>query len=183
MLGLARKTMLATLLGAVAGCAVLWPITAPSALGSEQTAKSLLDQFSTGRVFDPSKLVKFGDDLYSVNVESSVSADVTERHIIRKIGMGRTSFVEIVTTPTGTYSSDGLASPYVRYPGIEVEQLGHAAPYWYGGLLGWSADHGWVPLPMIDAKSFLVITSAPGTVVKTTPHGSCIWTKGTRVCV
>ncbi len=29
--------------------------------------------------------------------------------------------VSIVTTASGTYSSDALTSPYVRYPGIDVD--------------------------------------------------------------
>lgn len=183
MMNLVRKLVGAAMLGAVAGYAVLWPMANQNAFASEPTAKSLIDQFTVGRTFDPSKLVKFGDEVYAITSEPSVSADVTERHVIRKIGMGRTSFVEIVTTPTGTYSSDGLASPYVRYPGIEVEHVGSADPYWFGGLMGWTSDHGWMPLPMVDAHSFSIITSGHGAVVKSGSHGTCVWTSGTRVCV
>lgn len=177
-----RQIVGAGILAAAAAATVTTPNLVQHAFAAEPTAKSLLDSLSVGRVFDPSKLVRFGDDFYSVNVEPGVSGQVTEEHVIRKIGMGRTSFVHIVTTPTGTYSSDGLASPYIRYPGIEVEQLGKA-PYWMGGLLGWSNGQGWVPIPMVDAHSFSVWSVGPGEAVHTTNHGSCVYSKGVRVCV
>lgn len=52
-------------------------------------------------------------------VEPWVSTEVVSRNTVKKIGYGRQSVVSVYTTPTGTYSSDGLRSPYVQYPGIE----------------------------------------------------------------
>jgi hypothetical protein len=50
--------------------------------------------------------------------EPSVEMDILSSLTVRKIGYGKTSFVEVTTTASGTYSSDGLASPHVRYPGL-----------------------------------------------------------------
>ncbi len=66
--------------------------------------------------FDPKTLRKFDIDLN----EDQVSTEVTHRDLVTKIGFGERSVVAIVTTPTGTYSTDGLTSPYVRYPGVYV---------------------------------------------------------------
>ncbi len=57
---------------------------------------------------------------YAIHFDETVSTDVSARHSVTKIGFGQVTQVSIVTTPTGTYSSDGLVSPHVRYPGIEV---------------------------------------------------------------
>ncbi|RYE10597.1 MAG: hypothetical protein EOP22_04475 [Hyphomicrobiales bacterium] len=57
---------------------------------------------------------------FDIELDDSVSMDVQRTQTVRKIGFGRLSTVTIVTTPTGTYSSDALLSPNVRYPGIEV---------------------------------------------------------------
>jgi hypothetical protein len=39
---------------------------------------------------------------------------------VRKIAFGHPTVVTIVTTSSGTYSSDAITSPHVLYPGIEV---------------------------------------------------------------
>lgn len=54
-------------------------------------------------------------------VEDSVSTDVISSSTIRKIEGGRTSFVKVARTATGVYSSDGLTSGHIRYPGIHDE--------------------------------------------------------------
>ena len=56
---------------------------------------------------------------YDITLDDSVSTDVQRTQVVKKIGHGRTSQVTIVTTPSGTYSTDGILSPHVRYPGIE----------------------------------------------------------------
>ena len=56
---------------------------------------------------------------YEFTIDESVSTDVQRTQVVKKIGHGITSRVTIVTTPSGTYSTDGMLSPYVRYPGIE----------------------------------------------------------------
>ena len=67
--------------------------------------------------FDPSKLLILGED-HGVTYEDWVSTDPLETHTVKKIEGGRVSYVTITRTSTGTYSSDGIASPPVQYPGI-----------------------------------------------------------------
>ena len=49
---------------------------------------------------------------------SWISEEIESQTTVKKIGYGRTTYVSIMKTPSGTYSSDGLASPHFRYPGI-----------------------------------------------------------------
>jgi len=65
--------------------------------------------------FDPKSLQKF-----DIALDDSVSSEVSHRELISKIAGGHKSIVSVVTTPTGTYSSDALVSPNVQYPGIDV---------------------------------------------------------------
>ena len=52
--------------------------------------------------------------------DESVSTEAQHADTIKKIGYGHKTLVSIVTTPSGTYSTDAIASPYVRYSGIDV---------------------------------------------------------------
>ena len=58
---------------------------------------------------------------YAISFDETVSTEVQSSSTVTKIGFGHKSVVSIVTTPSGTYSSDALLSPHVRYPGIEVK--------------------------------------------------------------
>ena len=69
--------------------------------------------------FDPSNLVIFNEDS-GVTHEDWVSTDPLETHTVKKIEGGRVSYVTITRTSTGTYSSDGIDSVNVQYPGIIV---------------------------------------------------------------
>jgi hypothetical protein len=55
---------------------------------------------------------------YDIVIDDSVSTDPIRTDVISKIGAGHKSIVSVITTSTGTYSSDALVSPYVLYPGI-----------------------------------------------------------------
>jgi hypothetical protein len=107
-------------IGGTIGVLVAGVIVAPQVLAAvtEVPAKivgdtSLTDIFPAP--FDPSKLRKF-----DFTFDETISKQITSTTTVRKIGFGRTTSVTIVTTPSGTYSSDAIASPYVRYPGITV---------------------------------------------------------------
>jgi hypothetical protein len=73
--------------------------------------------------FDPADLVRFGDREYRVHYEDWVATEPLSSASVKKIEAGRVSFVTITTTETGTYSTDGLTSPHVQYPGIEVAEV------------------------------------------------------------
>lgn len=81
-------------------------------------------------------LVKFNDQNYQIASSPSVSLEPISAASIRKIGYGRVTEVNIATTSSGTYSSDGLMSPHVKYPGIEVSRAAHDDPRSYS----WFAD-------------------------------------------
>ncbi|MEO8756739.1 MAG: hypothetical protein ABI398_03145 [Devosia sp.] len=110
-------------LAALVGLAMVSPALFPAAFANEPQSrllKTAKDIFPSP--FDPKKLRK-----YDVVFDASVSTEVQRTQIVRKIAFGQKSTVLIVTTPSGTYSSDALTSPYVRYPGIDVtpRQAGH----------------------------------------------------------
>jgi hypothetical protein len=105
----------AGLAGLVAG-ALASPQIFPQAFADEpqslalDTAKDIFPP-----AFDPDRLKKF-----DVTYADSVSTKPLRTEYVSKIGFGHRTQVAVVTTATGTYSSDGLASPNVRYPGIDV---------------------------------------------------------------
>ena len=110
-----RNTILAGgLIGLVVAGALALASTLPPAIADEQPFRTLL---STGEELMPdAPLRPFFKPHWTI--EPSVNTDIVKQVTVRKIGYGRTEFVDIVTTPTGTYSSDAIVSPYVRYPGI-----------------------------------------------------------------
>lgn len=70
-----------------------------------------------------STLVKFEGRDYAIGYDETVSLDPVSTTIVRRIGYGHTTDVSIVTTASGTYSSDGLTSAHVLYPGLSVERV------------------------------------------------------------
>lgn len=113
--------------------------TGLAATGAGFVAPSFGDE-PAATAFDASKLMKFPD--YSVQVDASVATDPVKTNRIKKIEFGNVSYVDIVTTATGTYSTDGIASPNVSYPGID-EQAG--VPRDSVGV--WNTGHRWQVLP------------------------------------
>ena len=67
-----------------------------------------------------SSLLHVGERTYDVQFDPALAQNVLSNYSIRKVGFGRVSSVRIVTTPVGTYSTDGLASNHVLYPGVNV---------------------------------------------------------------
>jgi hypothetical protein len=110
-----RKTIIAGgIIGLVVAGSLALTSLLPPAIADEQPFRTLL---STGEELLPDgPLPTFFKPHWTI--EPSVNTDIVKQQTIRKIGYGRTEFVDIVTTPTGTYSSDAITSPYVRYPGI-----------------------------------------------------------------
>ena len=67
-----------------------------------------------------SQLLRVGERSYKVNFDESVSTQILSSNVIRKIEFGKESLVSVVSTPSGIYSTDGLASKNILYPGVEV---------------------------------------------------------------
>jgi hypothetical protein len=110
-------------LGGTIGVLVAGSLAAPqfmSALADEalepvQEVASTLDE-----LFGPGTVDSKAFRKYNVVIDDTVSTEVLRTRTVSKIGYGRKSIVTIVTTATGTYSTDAMLSPHVRYPGIGV---------------------------------------------------------------
>jgi hypothetical protein len=164
-----------SIIGLLAAGMLAIPSILPPALANDEPAKTLLstaDELWPPR-FDTDNLVK-----YDFTIEPSVSTDVVKTRTVRKIGYGRTEFVEIFTTPTGTYSSDGLASPYIRYPGIHKELKRSSE----GNIAFWTGGRGWTVFKEMDAGSFLTVVPFEGGRMVVTEDGSCVMTRRTVRC-
>src|SRR5688500_16736703 len=98
------------------GSIVALSIVAPAQMGAVaeepvKAAAAAIDSLFPDSV-DPKMFRK-----YKITFDESISTEVQRTQVVKKIGYGRTSEVTIVTTPSGTYSTDGLLSPHVQYPG------------------------------------------------------------------
>ena len=113
--------------GSFFGAMITWSIVNPaqmSAVAEEpvKAAAATIDGLFPDLV-DP-KIFK----RYDFTFDDSVSGDVQSSKTVKKIAGGRTSEVTITTTPSGTYSTDGLLSPHVQYPGIDKKLKWWARP-------------------------------------------------------
>lgn len=112
---------------------------------SEPKAKSPID-------FD--NLIRIDGKDFEVSYSDNFSDEVQSLQTVRKIGYGKSKEVSIVTTPSGTYSTDGLASPHVRYPDIETRRKFGKGPH---GLTAkvWHRGFGWLPQNFSPANSII----------------------------
>lgn len=149
--------------------------------GELLVSSALADETILPPAIDFSALVKISDEDYVAYHDESVSTEILSETNIRKIGYGRTTRVAIVKTPTGTYSSDALASPHVQYPGIDVELDPNARK----GVLGafWSSGIGWVGIPVSTGRSIITYGKMNGGGSYLTTGGSnCFSGRGYLIC-
>lgn len=119
-------------------------------------------------------------DLLHIDETSTVIAPTVSREIIgtqsiRKIGFGHETSVQIVTTPSGVYSSDGIASSHVLYPGIKGKPAANAGL----GVLFALTGGKWHPLVFTRAGSF--VHYGPGYL--TNGSTTCFSGKGYFGCI
>lgn len=99
------------------------------------SVSSVIDNFapdeSSPSVESLSNLLRVGEHSYDVRFDNTVSSLVMSTSTVRKVAFGKETTVTIVRTPTGIYSTDGLASPHVLYPGINVTETSPD----FGGLV------------------------------------------------
>lgn len=69
-----------------------------------------------------SNLLHIGERTYDVQFDPSLSQNALSNFSVRKVGFGNVSNVRIVTTTSGTYSTDGFASNHVQYTGVIVTE-------------------------------------------------------------
>ena len=111
-----RHVLIGMVLGAFAG-------TALAATGPGTIIPVFADEPAQA-AFDPSELVRFGDRQYRVGYEDWVATEPLSTASVKKIEAGKVTYVTITTTATGVYSSDGMTSPNIKYPGIEGAEAG-----------------------------------------------------------
>lgn len=138
-----RHMLLGMTLGAICASAL-------AAIGPGYVLPAFADEMPAG--FDTGKLVKFGDREYEVSYADWVSTDPLSSAQVKKIEAGKVSYVSITTTATGTYSTDGLTSRHVLYPGIEVEEVGPRGNFFAFWSLG-----QWRGMATFNGNSFIVI--------------------------
>ena len=108
--------------------------------------------FGLGKALD-TDLFRIDGDYYAVSHGADVSTTPISTNVVRKVGYGRTDFVTVTTTSTGVYSTDGLASPNVRYPGVYSEKM-RVALLPSGDAVGWSRLSGWTEIPLLPTGGF-----------------------------
>jgi len=151
-------------LGAVVLMSV--PEFLPRAVADEQPMRSLLK--SAAELFppaaDPSRLLN-----WDFAVEPGTSVEPIRESTVRKIAYGRTTFVQVMETESGVYSSDGLDSPNVQYPGIvKTPRPGTSPILWFWG------DNKWASATAFNAGSFIAFTPFEGGQLVVTDEGSCV---------
>lgn len=176
------KKLIAGIIGATAIITLAGPEMMKVALASDTGVSrqvASLVAAPTGRALDTTHLVRVDANYYALNTEPGVSlTPETEAHV-RKIGFGITSIVDILTTSSGTYSSAGLVSPNVRYPGVHTAQLKLVALPFSGSIEGWSRLSGWVNIPLLSSNSIGILddisvpASRDGTCVVSNADGAC----------
>ena len=159
----------AIMFGGLAGLAGLAMMTLPDylppAIAGEEPMRTLLSTPNElwPPAFNPDGLAKW--DYY---VQPGVSIEPIRESTVRKIGYGKTTMVQIMETDSGIYSTDGLASPHVEYPGIVKE------PRASGQGLIWQLLGGrWTVALSEDAGSFTSIIPFKGGQLVTTDEGNC----------
>lgn len=151
----------------------------PQFAGASRAAASgieLMAELSGGPVrpaVDVDNLVRIGGRDYAVTFEDGISAQAYSSTQVRRIGYGVETVVDIAYTPTGTYSTDGFASPHVVYPGVTVERVAATGPL----LLG--PSFAYVPFPAREVVTFVPL---PDGLAVVSGGESCVVTPAYRVC-
>jgi hypothetical protein len=128
-----RHVMIGIILGALSASAI-------AAIGPGMVVPALGDEVLGAPVakgFDASNLVKFDDRRFRVENEDWVDVEPLSTVRVKKIEGGEVSFVTITTTATGTYSTDGMFSKHIQYPGIHVEEVRPRNRFLYWSGYGW----------------------------------------------
>ena len=168
-----RHMLLGMTLGALSAMALA---TVGPGMVIETFADGLVRPAVVAPGFDTSRLVRIEDRHYQVQAEPWVSQDPTSSQVVKKIEGGRVSLVTIATTATGTYSSDGLYSSHVQYPGIAVTEVApDGRPF-----SSWQ-NNGWFSFSSRGGNSFYSLRAGD---VRVTKWGSttCLSGRNFRVC-
>lgn len=130
-----------------------------AALAGFSLALPVLADGEPSHAIDPSKLVIHHGQPYTVSYDETVSSDPVSISRVKKIEAGRVSWVTIATTTSGTYSTDAMFSPNVRYPGVSVKRVGWPDhPYPRSRFSYWSGSN-WTSMSLRSGNSFFYYSS------------------------
>jgi hypothetical protein len=159
-----REILMGMAIGAVCGLAV-------AAIGPGIVVDVVADELPPG--FDTDNLVKIDDRLYTMDYEPWVATDPLSTATVKKIEGGEVSYVQVTTTNTGTYSTDGLTSRHVQYPGIEVEEVWPRR----AGFFYWSGRN-WTHFSTYTGNSYVSVH----TNKRRNTSFTCVATSNVYVC-
>ena len=171
-----RALMLGGLIGLGAVCLTALPELLPAAVADDQPMRTLLHSASQlgATPIDPDKLLK-----WDFKMEPGVSIKPIKESSIRKIGYGHVTVVDVMETDSGVYSTDGLASANIQYPGIIKEPKADAAP---APMLWLWSDGRWASAIAFSASSFVAVTPFKGGKLVVTDGGSCVVRENALYC-
>lgn len=134
---------------------------------------------------DLSNLLRFGDRDYDVAFDASIDTVPISTATVKKIAFGNESEVSIVTTSTGTYSTDSLISPYVLYPGVSVNERSAMAAAAKSQYPAWSMKVGPMKVYQDELPSFIVIAPIPagGEAIITDLFTCVVKSPSTVICI
>lgn len=163
-------------IGGLTGLALAAPGVLPVATAAVQQPAEVL-QSARNDFFPPPTVNTDGLVKWNVTVGPGISLEPTSKNTIKKIAYGRVSYVDVVETTSGVYSSDAVTDPRIKYPGIQVEAA-DSAP---GELLVWSG-HGWAAAAPFSAGSFTTLVPFKGGRLVIRDGNTCAFTKYTAAC-
>jgi len=161
-----RNALLGMALGAL--CATALNVVDPGIVWADESGQA--------NGFDPSALVRIGEAEYRITTDETVSLEPISNTRVRKVGYGNVSYVDIATTASGTYSTDGFASPHVQYPGVEVERVRQGGVDGMGSFSLLMTDRGrfLVGTSLEAGSSFTYLPLPGGRRLLTTPDMACV---------
>lgn len=147
-------------------------------------AEAAILDVNPGPAINFDELIRVGDQDYQVTHNGVLNTEnVLGTDRIKVVGHGEVSFVNVVRTPTGTFSSDGMVSPHVLYPGIEVKRMeAQAAGKAAGGAFSWVSEFGWVPLSQLRGQTITDGRMFGGGSFVNFSGTTCVRAQGYRSC-
>lgn len=148
--------------------------TSPAQQAGAFIAGAALADEAPSEPIDFSKLVRIDGRDFEVQAGPNVRTEALSSATITKIAYGQVRRINVVRTPSGSYSSDGLVSPHIKYAGITVRERTAET----GGGAFWQSGRGWLPLPD-SGQSF---TWTYGAGYFSTGERTCLYGQGYLTC-
>lgn len=98
--------------------------------------------------------LKFENKEYRIESDSSVSIEPIRHIRIKKIAYGKETYVNIIETSSGVYSSNALISDNIIYKGIKLQKTRNKQPK---DAKIWLLEKSWIEVPIISANSIISV--------------------------